>query len=303
MDHDPNCIDLQTQPCHVPFTTKSNRKVKATPDIWAVFRDGRQFLFEVKPEKKIDELQKNENWQVKTDAIIQYCRDLNLQWTYKVITERKIRCVRLNNIKDMLGAAKHYSPVKIDLDTQNFEIMWKQALRESPMTFRTLVDHLETKMSIKKSEIISLLKYKIYFNYIDFDWDIPFNEATFSMPLNNQFTSDYLRYNKGACVTDDFASLELDEITKAILPSEEDQQAHDNRISLISSIIENYGQNAKRSEIQDLCQKKGLSFHSAYKWYLIWKNEGSNGLYPKRSKAPDRLRLLRHIITRVMIGF
>ena len=28
LDHDPNCIDIQTQPCHIHYNTKNNRKVQ-----------------------------------------------------------------------------------------------------------------------------------------------------------------------------------------------------------------------------------------------------------------------------------
>ena len=56
---------------------QKGREVKATPDNWAIFEDGRQFLFEVKPEKKLKKLENDENWQVKTQAIIQYCKDLS----------------------------------------------------------------------------------------------------------------------------------------------------------------------------------------------------------------------------------
>ncbi len=48
LDHDPNCVDLQTQPCQVKYKTKNGREAPATPDAWAIFQDGRQFLFEVK---------------------------------------------------------------------------------------------------------------------------------------------------------------------------------------------------------------------------------------------------------------
>ncbi len=64
LDHDPNCIDIQTQPCHVHYKSKNNLKVKATPDVWAIFQDGRQFLFEVKPEKKLKELEKDKNCSI-----------------------------------------------------------------------------------------------------------------------------------------------------------------------------------------------------------------------------------------------
>lgn len=87
LDQDPNCIDIQTQPCHVHYTTKNNRKVKATPDVWAIFQDGCQYLFEVKPEKKLKELEKDENWQLKTKAIIQYCENHPINWEYRIITE------------------------------------------------------------------------------------------------------------------------------------------------------------------------------------------------------------------------
>ena len=82
-------------------------------------------LLQKSPEEKLKKLAMKENWQLKTQAIGQYCKELNLNWTYQIITERKIHCIRLDNIKDMLGAAKHYSPVKINIDIRDFDIMVK----------------------------------------------------------------------------------------------------------------------------------------------------------------------------------
>ncbi|MHA1673722.1 MAG: hypothetical protein ACTSYI_08835 [Promethearchaeota archaeon] len=65
LDHDYNCIDLQTQPCHISYTTKKGAIVNATPDVWAIFRDGRQFLFEVKKNQKKKKKKKNQLWMVR----------------------------------------------------------------------------------------------------------------------------------------------------------------------------------------------------------------------------------------------
>ncbi len=73
-----------TQPCQIPFITKEKRKAIATPDVWAIFQDGRQFLFEVKPEEKLQELSKDINWQLKTEAIMQYCKNSGLKWSYQI---------------------------------------------------------------------------------------------------------------------------------------------------------------------------------------------------------------------------
>lgn len=73
LDHDPNCIDLQTQPCVIPYTTISGLTKEITPDIWAIFSDGRQFLFEVKPENQYQKMVKDENWKYKMKAIQEYC--------------------------------------------------------------------------------------------------------------------------------------------------------------------------------------------------------------------------------------
>ena len=76
----------------------------------------------------------------------------------------------------MLGAAKHYSPVKTKTNIGKFDIVLKTLLQKSPTTFEDVVNQLENIISLKKGEIISRLKYKIYHNRIAFNWNIPFRE-------------------------------------------------------------------------------------------------------------------------------
>ena len=59
--------------------------MKATPDVWAIFQDGRQYLFEVKPEKKLRDLEKDENWQLKTKAIILIMNNEKFEKNFKIL--------------------------------------------------------------------------------------------------------------------------------------------------------------------------------------------------------------------------
>ncbi|MHA1921092.1 MAG: TnsA endonuclease N-terminal domain-containing protein [Promethearchaeota archaeon] len=131
LDHDSHCLDLQTQPCLIEYTTITGKKANLYPDVWAVFSDGREVLFEVKPENKLKKITENKNWSRRIKAIQDYCEKMG--WTYQFITEKKIKCVRLNNIKDLLVSAKHYSPTKVDLLFKNFNLTLEKILKEKPM--------------------------------------------------------------------------------------------------------------------------------------------------------------------------
>ena len=50
LDHDPNCIDLQTQPLEITYNNEKGNEIKIYPDCWAIFKDGREFLFDIKTE-------------------------------------------------------------------------------------------------------------------------------------------------------------------------------------------------------------------------------------------------------------
>ena len=76
LDHDPNCIDLQTQPCNITYISKSDLERKITPDIWAIFNDGRQCLFEMKTEYQFQKMIKKEDWKNKAKAIKDYCKNM-----------------------------------------------------------------------------------------------------------------------------------------------------------------------------------------------------------------------------------
>lgn len=102
LDHDWNCIDLQPQPIEINYLSRDENFYQLYPDIWAVFFvQGRfeQYLFEVKTEKELLKLLNNEEWKRKVECIKEKCRKFG--WEYRIITEKKINSVRLDNIKNV----------------------------------------------------------------------------------------------------------------------------------------------------------------------------------------------------------
>jgi hypothetical protein len=56
------------------------------------------------------------------------------------------------------------------------------------------------------------------------------------------------------------------------------------RLALITPIINLYGSNAKKSQINDYCQKNNLKSSTTYRWYLIWREHGIEGLEPRTNR-------------------
>lgn len=93
LDQDGHCIDLQPQPVELEYTSASGNVVKFYPDCWAIFDDGREFLFDVKRDAEWQKKLGEEKWKLRQEATREFCKKVG--WTYQIVTEKKIRCVRL----------------------------------------------------------------------------------------------------------------------------------------------------------------------------------------------------------------
>ncbi|MHA1428203.1 MAG: TnsA endonuclease N-terminal domain-containing protein [Candidatus Helarchaeota archaeon] len=74
LDHDPNCYDLQPQPYEISYRTKTGRETTAVPDCWAIFTNGREFIFDIKPDYQLQKLISDENWQLRVEAVQEFCK-------------------------------------------------------------------------------------------------------------------------------------------------------------------------------------------------------------------------------------
>lgn len=279
LDHDPNCIDLQTQPIELTYITKTGKEARIYPDCWAIFKNEKQVLFDVKPESQYRKLTKTPNWNLRIKAIQKFCKKMG--WVYQVTTEKKIHCLRLNNIKDLILAAKHYSPAKIIKEMGKFDSNLKRILEESPKIFKELVNFLHPLLPLELEEVISLLKYKIYFNHVSIDWDKPIKDTIVS--LNGNLPSPIYALEDNFLEVEDRNQVVLiPKEKKSSIISVRDQKKWNQRVELISPIINEYGEEAKKSEILKYCKENGLQFDTTYRWYRIWKKHGNSGLIPKR---------------------
>jgi len=290
LDHDPNCIDLQTQPVELSYNTKLGRQAKIYPDCWGLFSDGREYLFDVKAEEQLEKLISDENWRRRTEAVQEFCKKMN--WKYQVITEKKIKCVRLDNIKDLLAAAKHYSLTKINRNIETFNTNLKKHLK-TPKKFRELAKLLNLFTQLTLEEIYSLLKYKIYFNMLKIDWNKPLEETLITFEGENP-SPIYSLTERSTIETESNISINNN---KGRIFSVKDMKDYRERLELITPLINKFGNEAVRRDILKYCEVNNQPFYRTYKYYLLYKKEGTDGLIPRRNKKHNKSHLDERVET------
>lgn len=271
LDHDPNCIDFQSQAIKVSYKTAKGTKTTAFPDVWAIFNDGKQYVFEVKSEKKLQELQKTENWHTKVTAIREECDKHG--WIFQIVTEEKIRCQRLYNIKDCIVAAKHYSINQLGHEDlgNNFISMIESTLSEDRYSLRQVAELISPHLSLSFGDVVSVLKNRIYYGLISIDWD----KELYQTQLLPHSTSIKPVYALPMAVR-------RDENGSRILDIDEDNLSEDKIISnwlndsqfiLIESLTKEYGTKASRKQILEFSKQQKREFPVINAYYTRWKNQ------------------------------
>ncbi len=278
LDHDPNCYDLQTQPFKLKYISKSGTETIFYPDCWAIFNDGSEYIFEIKTENNYQKLFSDENWQLKLKSIQQFCNRKNFK--YMIFTEKKIHCVRLDIIKDLIMAAKHYSPSHLDFNIGNILMKMKNILKNAPKTIKELSIIIEPSVCFKLDKIISVLKNQIYFGHISINWNLPLSESKISLDSNSICPMYYMKENI-ADYSEGYSEKDNDEKNQPML-TENQKKSLESKLSEINPIINQYGNTATKKIIENYCEKNKLPFNRIYRYYLLWKKEGKEGLIPKR---------------------
>lgn len=286
LDQDLRCIDFQMQPFELTYIAKDGKIIKFYPDCWAIFIDGQQYVFDIKPSSELARLEQDEIWKLRLDAILKFCAQHGMK--YLILTEKNIRGTRLNNIKDCLVAAKHFNPSCLNIDIKGFDKLLRSFLGKDSITFRDLVNLLTLKSKIPMAEIISLLKYKIYFGTLFIDWNTPLEDTPVSLygevpvsshelPETDQLENEF----------DGIISGEKMPLEKGNVLADKDKRTVIERERLIKPIIDTFGKDASKQDVEAIRKVKGLP-SSTYKWYLAWKKHGLQGLKPNRSERRKR---------------
>jgi putative transposase len=251
------------------------------PDTWAIFSDGQQFLFDIKPEDKLQKLVKDEEWRLRTMAIEEYCKER--RWRYQIITDRKLDCTRLDNIEKLLNAAKHFLPSRIEKDTGEFNSLLERFLGDTGKIFKEVVDYLTPQVPLDRGEVISLLKYKIYYQHLYIDWNVPLERTILSLWGKDPLTIYALPENEK---DEEKLIGEREHVKKKPrVMTEYEKQMLEKRLDMIEPLINRFGKEGTRSGIEQFCKNNNLKFWERYKKYLAWKKDGEEGLKPKPRKG------------------
>jgi len=292
LDHDPFCLDMASQPAQIDYTTHGGQKASIYPDTWAIYIDmegaTRKYCFEVKPESKVARLKQDPNYDLRQEAISNYCSQFG--WEYRLVTERWFRSVRQSNITALLQAAKHFGPVNQG-DIGPFNSLLRETLEQSDTSFMELAGYLAGRCPLTLGEVISLLKYKIYYflgAYID--WDVPFGPET--------MVSGTMRLPKPLVDVPPSPPKKGLGGTMGALPAEyrvrelggKDLEEYERRWDVIRPIIELHGREAKKGTIRRWCGENGQPFAPTYRYYRRWYNGQKEALIPRRTYQTGRRR-------------
>lgn len=174
LDHDINCIEIIPQPT---WENEENHSISA--DCWVAFymnKTWEKYLFEIKPKKKIPELEKKENWNKKITFLTNLCEKKG--WKFKIITEEYIYNNRFKNIKKLYNAVRIPPNKRLLADTiKNLSVIYR---KNSIYTFSELQLLLSKKTSsIQNPEgIKNLIEYLIFYQTLWFEWEHPITSNT-----------------------------------------------------------------------------------------------------------------------------
>ncbi|MHA2283948.1 MAG: TnsA endonuclease N-terminal domain-containing protein [Promethearchaeota archaeon] len=287
LDYDPNCLDLQPQPIEFVYKTVSGNLVKFYPDIWAVFTDWKEYLFEVKTESHLAKLQQDENWKRKLAVILDECRKRG--WIFQIITEKRIRCPRLTNIKQTLTAAKHYSLANLKHEKQEKNILknLRKLLEKNKFNLRELSRSLASISQFSFEETISILKYQIYYGNLFIDWDKPLEENVVS--LNEIFIIPTYKLPEIETRSDNGLLIDEDLVNDSYISENRTNWLTDSQLNLIQPLIDVFGEKVSKKDIRTLAKFVNRPFSEINSYYITWKNQ---------RKYEQRLALITPLINK-----
>ncbi|MHA1427915.1 MAG: hypothetical protein ACTSQI_18190 [Candidatus Helarchaeota archaeon] len=72
---------------------------------------------------------------------------------------------------------------------------------------------------------------------------------------------------------------------------DKDKKRYKERLALVYPLINEFGAEATKPTIRQFCIENNLPFNKTYKFYLLWKKEGKEGLKPKRARKHKKSHL------------
>jgi putative transposase len=311
LDHDPHCIDMESQPVKIP--NKHNRIIYI-PDAWGKFIDGTQFIFDVKYQEYLNALEENpeevKKWKARTECIEEFCNKDGL--LYMIVTDAEIRTERLNNVQ-FFRKNKRVSELLSEIQP-----LIEAILNEKDVMSRIdLALYVSKKLGIDVKEVIPSIDHLIFLDFflLDFETNITddtllrlkSDHASKILPLYYYFSS--IQKTKPVKKQNDLLSFQIaQEDPNYNSVSQQEFLALPehvrNKILYQIELLDIFKcKDISTTELKEFAKKKGISLATLYRWKNSYEYLGWRGLIPEHQKAgrkkgftPEVEELVREVI-------
>ena len=308
LDHDPNCIDFESQPVEIP--NEHNNGKPYVPDAWAKFRDGKQFIFDVKHQDYLDSLkndpEKAKKWNLRIKCIKDFCKN---GLHYEIITDNEIWNERFKNVqffRKNKRIPELFSKIKPLIE----EILNKKG----GMPRIDLAIRISKSLGLDVKEVIPSIDHLIYSDFFSLDFQTKITDNTILYLKSDQdsevpplylyfskvkkskkqqqspiFTTNPKNPNYNTVSQQEFLALP-EHIQREVL----------NRIELLKIFKRD---DVSTEEIKKFALKNGISKSTLYYWKNNYEQDGWKGLIPeyqKRGRRKESTPVLKELIQTVI---
>lgn len=293
LDHDPNCVDMESQPVEI---FNKNRKGKPyVPDAWAKFKDKTQYIFDVKHQDYLDSLKSNKEklkkWNNRYRIVKEYCDNNGL--LYMVVTNNEIWNERHENV-DFFEKDKK-KPEKF----LNIEPFIKKICQNNPSISRIDLAKKISENGFDINDAIHSIDYMIYNDNFLLDFESKISNETLLQLKSDMKLKIISLYQYFLNIKNTKIIVASNKKVLLELPSTDpskttlDLQEFD---ALSEKIKKKINERLKSMEIFDskdfnseklktYAKKKEIHFTTLYRWKKNFDQYGWRGLIPDNKKA------------------
>jgi len=293
LDHDPNCIIIESQP--VKVQNETNKGNPYIPDAWARFEGGTECIFDVKHYTFFNSIQNDPKkalkWESRKKRIKTYC-DKN-QLLYLIVTNDEIFGNRLDNIQ--LFRKNKKEPILLQ---RVKPLILKILKRKGSLPRIDLAFEISNVLKIDIKELITSIDHLIYYDFFLLDFNIPITDNTV-LSLRGSEKSSVLP------IYEYFMELQKTDLKKnnpkeLLLISDEKEPDADLRnlrefFALPEKLQLEIGkkiellkifniESVTTEDIINYAKKNQISKTTLYNWKKTYEQYGWTGLIPRRSR-------------------
>ena len=294
LDHDPNCIDMESQPIKILNTEKKG--ISYYPDTWAKFKDGTQFLFDIKHQDFLDSLKNNPEkalkWNQRFKCIKNYCDKNGL--FYDIITENEIWNERHENV-DFFEKDKKEPDLLLKIKPLIDEILDNQ----QQISRINLAIKISEETNYIINDIIHSIDYLVYHDYflLDFDTKITDNtdlqlkqdQKSKITPIYKYFLSrkkTYSEIRKNQEISSNTNNLDFTLNNLDLREFDSLKESVKKKILLQIKYLEIFDQvDISTNKVKEYANKININYSTLYRWKKKYEQFGWNGLIPNHEKA------------------